>query len=74
MEVKPNRLLYFVIAEAHCLSLHSHEYNPLYQKLIELRQKCPNVPIVAITSTATKQVFYKNNVFMIQIHFILICV
>lgn len=60
MEVKTNRLLYFVIDEAHSSSIRSHEFNPLYSKLAELRQKGPDVPIIAVTSTASKEVFYIN--------------
>jgi len=50
----------FVIDEAHCISQWGREFRPDYLNLSKLKENFPNVPILALTATATTQV--KNDI------------
>ena len=61
------------IDESHCISQWGYDFRPSYLKITQLRELLPEVPILALTATATPEVvddiqdrlgFEKKNVFI----------
>jgi ATP-dependent DNA helicase RecQ len=50
------RLSLVAVDEAHCISHWGHDFRPAYRKLAGLRQRFGDVPVLALTATATPRV------------------
>lgn len=70
--VKKMHLCLIAVDEAHCISQWGYDFRPAYLRIGELREDFPQVPVLALTATATPRVvkdiqeklgFRKKNVF-----------
>ncbi|MDL2244077.1 RecQ family ATP-dependent DNA helicase [Parabacteroides sp. OttesenSCG-928-J18] len=61
-----------VVDECHCISQWGYDFRPSYLKIADIREQLPDVPLLALTATATpvvvddiqeKLLFKKKNVF-----------
>ncbi len=54
--MEENKLGYLAIDESHCISVWGHDFRDDYLKIRRFRKNFPDIPIMAVTATATNQV------------------
>ena len=54
--IEDDKLGYLAIDESHCISVWGHDFRGDYMKINRFRKKFPQIPILAVTATATMQV------------------
>jgi len=53
VRVKDMKVNLIAIDEAHCISKWGYDFRPAYLKIAALRELLPNIPVIALTATAT---------------------
>ncbi|HEY3063501.1 MAG TPA: ATP-dependent DNA helicase RecQ [Chloroflexota bacterium] len=56
LEQCPIKLI--VVDEAHCISHWGHDFRPAYRQLADLKSQFGDIPVLALTATATRRVAY----------------
>lgn len=54
--IKRMQVSLLAVDEAHCVSQWGYDFRPAYLQITKLRELLPNVPVLALTATATKEV------------------
>ncbi len=76
-KVKQMNVSLIAVDESHCISQWGYDFRPSYLKIAEIRMHQPDVPILALTATATREVvddiqekllFKEKNVFRMSFH------
>lgn len=71
-KLKAMKVSLLVVDESHCISQWGYDFRPAYLRIAEIREHLPDVPVLALTATATPEVvtdiqqkllFRKENVF-----------
>ena len=50
------KVSFITVDEAHCISQWGYDFRPSYLQIAQIRKLVPNVPVLALTATATPQV------------------
>lgn len=50
------KISFITVDEAHCISQWGYDFRPSYLHIAEIRQLKPEIPVLALTATATKEV------------------
>ena len=55
-KVRGMKVCFLTVDEAHCISQWGYDFRPAYLRIADLRKLVPDVPVLALTATATPQV------------------
>ena len=50
------KVSFITVDEAHCISQWGYDFRPSYLEIANIREICPDVPVLALTATATPKV------------------
>ena len=66
------KISFVAIDEAHCISEWGHDFRPAYHRISRLKTILPNVPILALTATATEKIQHEiiNIKYGFYIHYV----
>ena len=76
-KIKQTPVCMIAVDESHCISQWGYDFRPSYLKISDIRELLPEVPILALTATATPEVvediqkqlhFKTNNLFQKSFH------
>lgn len=56
VRIQKMKVALVAVDEAHCISEWGHDFRPAYRQIAEMRQLLPEVPVIALTATATQEV------------------
>ena len=54
--ISDNKLGFLAVDESHCISVWGQDFRPEYTNINKFRENFPDIPIIAVTATATKTV------------------
>jgi RecQ family ATP-dependent DNA helicase len=54
--INDDKLGFLAVDESHCISVWGQDFRPEYININKFRQSFPNIPIIAVTATATSTV------------------
>ncbi len=55
-KLKHMQVSFITVDEAHCISQWGYDFRPSYLQIADIRRICPNIPVLALTATATPRV------------------
>ncbi len=55
-KIRHAKVSFITVDEAHCISQWGYDFRPAYLQIADLRKVLPNVPVLALTATATPAV------------------
>ena len=76
-KIKQARVCMIAVDESHCISQWGYDFRPSYLRIADIRELLPDVPVLALTATATPEVvkdiqtqlhFREPNVFQKSFH------